>query len=87
MLLEITKILIVLLPMLLSVAFLTLVERKLLASMQNRLGPNLIGFYGVMQPFADALKLLSKENVSPRSVNRVLFSFSPLLSLVFSILP
>jgi NADH:ubiquinone oxidoreductase subunit H len=51
------EVLIVLVPILLAVAFMTIIERKVLASMQRRVGPNKVGYYGVLQPFSDALKL------------------------------
>ena len=69
----ILEILIVLVPILLTVAFITIAERKTMASMQRRLGPNIVGFYGLLQPFADALKLLIKEYISPTQANIVLF--------------
>ena len=53
-------VLVVIVPMLLAVAFMTIIERKQLAAMQRRVGPNTTGFYGILQPFADALKLLLK---------------------------
>jgi len=75
-----------LLPLLLSVAFLTLVERKLLASVQRRVGPNLVGFLGLMQPIADAAKLLTKETILPLPANRILFITAPLIFLISSTL-
>jgi NADH-ubiquinone oxidoreductase chain 1 len=70
---------------LLSVAFVTIAERKTMASMQRRLGPNLVGFYGLLQPFADALKLLIKEYITPTQANLVLFFLGPIITLLFSL--
>ena len=69
---------IILLPLLGSIAFMTLAERKVMASMQRRVGPNVVGFYGTLQPFADGLKLLLKEAVIPSHANKVNFLVSPL---------
>jgi NADH-ubiquinone oxidoreductase chain 1 len=73
-------------PMLLSVAFVTIAERKTMASMQRRLGPNIVGYYGLLQAFADALKLLLKEYVAPTQSNIILFFVGPIITLVFSLL-
>jgi len=73
------------LPILLSVAFVTIAERKTMASMQRRLGPNIVGFYGVLQPFADALKLLIKEYITPTQANIILFFLGPIITLLFSL--
>ena len=62
-----------LVPVLIGVAYLTLVERKVLAAMQLRIGPNVVGPFGLMQPFADALKMLMKETIVPAGANRILF--------------
>jgi NADH:ubiquinone oxidoreductase subunit H len=72
--------------MLLSVAFVTVAERKTMASMQRRLGPNAVGFYGLLQAFADALKLLIKEYVAPSQSNIILFFIGPIITLIFSLL-
>ena len=73
-------------PVLLIVAFVTIAERKTMASMQRRLGPNAVGYYGLLQAFADALKLLLKEYVSPTQSNIILFFIGPILTLIFSLL-
>ena len=63
----------------------TIIERKQLAAMQRRVGPNTVGYYGVLQPFADALKLILKENVIPAQSNKVIFYLAPVSSLIFSL--
>jgi NADH-ubiquinone oxidoreductase chain 1 len=78
--------LLVIVPALLSVAFVTVAERKTMASMQRRLGPNVVGYYGLLQAFADALKLLLKEYVSPTQANIILFFLGPIITLIFSLL-
>ena len=78
--------LLVIVPALLTVAFVTISERKTMASMQRRLGPNIVGYYGLLQAFADALKLLLKEYVSPTQANIILFFLGPIITLIFSLL-
>ena len=80
------EVLIVLVPILLAVAFMTIIERKVLAAMQRRVGPNKVGYYGVLQPFADALKLVVKETVVPAQATVSLFYLAPVITLVFSLL-
>jgi len=80
------EVLLVTIPVLLTVAFVTVAERKTMASMQRRLGPNIVGYYGLLQAFADALKLILKEYVSPTQANIVLFFLGPVITLVFSLL-
>lgn len=83
---SIFEILILLLPVLLSVAFVTVSERKTMASMQRRLGPNAVGYYGLLQAFADALKLLVKETIIPSHANKILFYLGPIITLIFGLL-
>nr|QGX43784.1 NADH dehydrogenase subunit 1 [Niveomyces insectorum] len=85
-LMSIIEVILVLVPALLAVAFVTLAERKTMASMQRRLGPNAVGYYGLLQAFADALKLLLKEYVAPTQANIILFFLGPVITLVFSLL-
>jgi NADH:ubiquinone oxidoreductase subunit H len=80
------EVFVVSLPVLLTVAYVTVAERKTMASMQRRLGPNIIGYYGLLQAFADALKLLLKEYVSPAQANLSLFFLGPIMTLIFSLL-
>lgn len=80
------EILVVLVPILLSVAFMTVIERKVIAAMQRRVGPNQVGYYGILQPFADALKLVVKETIVPNMSNRVLLYSAPIITLTFALL-
>lgn len=80
------EVLCVIVPMLLAVAFMTIIERKQLAAHQRRIGPTDVGLYGVLQPFADALKLILKETVKPSQAQTLLFYLSPCATLIFSLL-
>jgi NADH-ubiquinone oxidoreductase chain 1 len=85
-LISIVEVLLVVVPSLLTVAFVTVAERKTMASMQRRLGPNIVGYYGLLQAFADALKLLLKEYVAPTQANLILFFLGPIITLNFALL-
>ena len=76
----------IMVPLLISVAYMTYAERKILAAMQLRVGPNVVGPFGLMQPFADALKMLMKETVVPTGANRALFLLAPVLTFVLAMI-
>jgi NADH-quinone oxidoreductase subunit H len=78
------KILGITVPLLLAVAFLTLAERKVMASMQRRKGPNVVGILGVFQPIADGVKLMVKEPILPSSANTLIFLIAPVLTFLLS---
>jgi len=80
------KAVIVALAIILSVAFMTLAERKLMGSIQRRVGPNVVGFLGLFQPFADAFKLILKETVLPLESNHWIFILAPFLSFYLALL-
>ena len=76
----------IIVPLLVGVAYLTLLERKVMASMQQRRGPNVVGFFGLLQPFADGLKLLIKETVLPSSSNIGIFILAPIVTFLLSLI-
>lgn len=78
----IIKILVIVVPLLLSVAYLTYAERKVIGYIQVRIGPNRVGFLGLLQPIADLIKLIHKEIIVPARSNKFLFVLAPLFSLV-----
>ena len=80
------KILIIIIPLLIAVAYVTLAERKIMASMQLRKGPNVVGFFGLLQPLADGLKLFSKETILPTHANILLFVLAPVLSFFLALI-
>ncbi len=80
------QILAIVVPLLVVVAMLTWFERKVMAAMQLRLGPNVVGPFGLLQPFADGLKLFLKETVIPTGANKVVFVAAPMLTFVLSLI-
>jgi len=80
------KILITIVPLLISVAYFTLAERKILGAIHRRRGPNVVGVYGLLQPLSDGFKLLVKETVLPSSANNILFILSPILTFFISLM-
>lgn len=80
------KLLVLIIPVLLGVAYLTLAERKVLGAIQKRVGPNLVGIFGILQPLSDGLKLLIKESLVPSTANKVIFTAAPIISFILAIL-
>ncbi|KTC94424.1 NADH-quinone oxidoreductase subunit NuoH [Legionella erythra] len=81
----IIKILIIVVPLLIAVAYLTYAERKVIGYIQIRIGPNRVGFKGLLQPFADLIKLITKEIIVPTQSNKYLFIIAPLFALAPSL--
>src|SRR5919109_2955191 len=75
----------IVLPLLLAVAYLTYAERKVMAAMQIRRGPNVVGPFGLLQPIADGVKLLFKETIIPSGASRVTFIVAPMITFVLSL--
>ncbi len=82
----ILKTLILIVPLLISVAYFTLAERKILGAIQRRRGPNVIGVFGLLQPLSDGLKLFAKEFVLPSSSNNLIFIIAPMLTFFLSLI-
>jgi len=91
-LISLIKIVVVLFVMITSVAYIVLLERKVAAAIQNRIGPNRVGWKGLLQPLADVLKLLTKEDIVPRQANRFIHDLAPMISIgvaltMFAVVP
>ena len=80
------KILLLAVPLILAMAYLTYAERKVIAAMQLRKGPNVVGPFGLLQPLADGLKLLMKETIIPRGSNRFVFVLAPMLTFILALM-
>lgn len=80
------KILAIVVPLLISVAYFTIAERKIMGIIQRRKGPNVIGFVGLLQPLADGLKLFVKETIFPSNSNIILFIIAPMLTFILSLI-
>ena len=81
----VAQILALVVPLLIAVAYVTYMERKVLAAMQLRLGPNVVGPFGLFQPFADATKLIFKEVIFPTGANKVVFIIAPMLTFLLAL--
>jgi NADH-quinone oxidoreductase subunit H len=80
----VAEVLAIMVPLLIAIAYLTYAERKVLAAMQLRRGPNVVGPFGLLQPFADGLKLLNKETVIPSGANRGVFIAAPMITFILA---
>jgi NADH-quinone oxidoreductase subunit H len=84
--LTLLELLVVIVPLLISVAYFTLAERKIMGAMQRRKGPNVIGVFGLLQPLADGLKLFAKETILPTTANTSVFLLAPIVSFLLSLM-
>ena len=84
-LIVILKIFLIVLPLLFFIAYLTYFERKVIGAMQLRKGPNVVGPFGLFQPIADGIKLLTKETIVPSNSNKIIFLFSPILTFTLAL--
>lgn len=76
----------ILIPIILSIALITLAERKIMGSIQRRIGPNVVGIYGLIQPISDGIKLILKEAIIPVKTNKIFFTIAPLSTFLISLL-
>ena len=86
LILTVVKALLILGPLLVAVAMMTLAERKIMAAIQLRKGPNVVGPFGLLQPFADAIKMIMKETIIPTGANRALFLMAPMLTFALAMI-
>ena len=80
------KILLIIIPLMISIAYLTYFERKVIGAIQLRKGPNVVGPFGLFQPIADGIKLLTKETIFPENSSKFIFAFSPILTFALALL-
>jgi NADH-quinone oxidoreductase subunit H len=80
------KVLTIVVPLLIAIAYITLAERKVLGSIQLRKGPNVVGIYGLLQPLADGLKLFAKETILPTHANLIIYLIAPILGFIVSLI-
>ncbi|HEY1399436.1 NADH-quinone oxidoreductase subunit H, partial [Roseateles sp.] len=85
LLIPLAKIVVVLVVLLTSVAYTVLLERRVAAAIQNRIGPNRVGWNGLLQPLADVVKLVMKEDIVPRSANRFIHDLAPMISIAIAL--
>ena len=82
----VAKVLAIVVPLLIAVAYFTLAERKIMGAIQRRRGPNVVGVFGLLQPLADGLKLFVKETIFPSNSNIILFLIAPMLTFILSLI-